>query len=222
MKSRTIRKHVPSIIAVAVVAFLGILVLFSLKSMGDEVDKMTALESNVSRLQLRSGILKNNQILAKHNIEEYNKMLAQLVPDHEDFFSIIYALEAISIKTNLNINEYTVNLNMSSKDKVSITIKGDGDSESFMDFLKNYNFGGGRLITSSKLEFSPESTGKIKLSLNFYNKPVPKKIEQSQSISQKDIQLMDEVKGKIFVSFKSPEDLGTDYATKKDPFSPLK
>ena len=54
--------------------------------------------------------------------------------------------------------------------KIRIKATGVGDSQSFVDFLKNYNFSGGRLITSDKVQLDPNFSGSIIIDLTFYNK----------------------------------------------------
>jgi len=104
------------------------------------------------------------------NLQQNIKLLDKLIPGTEDFFSIIYALENLSRKSGFQITAYSVDMKNSKVNKLQISISGSGDNESFIKFLKDYNFGGGRLITSDNIELSPKQSGNIKIDLAFYSK----------------------------------------------------
>ncbi|MDO8741741.1 MAG: hypothetical protein Q7J11_01185, partial [Candidatus Roizmanbacteria bacterium] len=86
--------------------------------------------------------------------------------------SVIYALEKLSQKSNFIITEYTVNVGNSASERLKLEVTGTGDSQSFINFLKDYNFGGGRLITSDKIQLDQNFSGSIKIDLTFYSKSV--------------------------------------------------
>lgn len=135
-----------------------------------ELDK-ARLET--SALETKRRIL---QTVVNENGDDIDADLALvtgLIPDSEDYFSMIYSLERLSQTTGFIINSYTVNLTKSNSKKLSLTVSGLGDSQSFLELLKNYNFAGGRLITAEKIGIDPLEQNGVSLDLNFYNdKPV--------------------------------------------------
>ena len=114
--------------------------------------------------------LMNSAVPQSEKLDEDVKFLNTLIPDVEDYFSVIYALEQLSKKTNFVITSYSVNVKASTTDKLRINVTGVGDSESLIHFLKDYNFDGGRLITSDKVQLDPNFSGSIIINLTFYNK----------------------------------------------------
>ena len=112
----------------------------------------------------------NNVIPESNKLDEDVKFLNTLIPNVEDYFSIIYSLEKISQKTNFTITNYTVNVGTSTSEQLKITVTGVGNSQSFIDFLKDYNFSGSRLITSDKIQIDPNFAGSLIINLTFYNK----------------------------------------------------
>lgn len=221
MKPYIIKNNLPTIIGISVIAILFLLLVFSLKTYLADQEELTGLQQEVGKLKSKSKILETNKNLTEQDINDYNNILAHLVPESEDFFSIIYALETLSSRTGFAITGYVINLSSSTKDKYSLTVQGDSDAKSFLQFLKRYNFEGGRLITNEKIEFSPTDIGKMKLALNFYSKKIPKNIKPNSQISQKDLGLMNEIKSKMTVNLKSiNSDEVEDYPTKTNPFAP--
>ncbi len=51
------------------------------------------------------------------NFNSYNQVLGMLVPDSEDYFSIIYTLQQISEQSGLMIEEYAVSMGRSTNQK---------------------------------------------------------------------------------------------------------
>lgn len=131
--------------------------------------KITALQTENADL-MNKVTLMNSVIPGSEKLDEDVKLLNKLVPNAEDYFSIIYALETLSQKTNFMITSYIVNIASSTPEKLRIKVSGSGDSRSFVDFLKDYNFSGGRLITSDKVQLDPNFSGSIMIDLTFYNK----------------------------------------------------
>lgn len=215
----SLNRNMPGLIAIGVVMLLFGLIIFTYRLNIEDNDKLMLLEREVADLDRKATILKSNQSLAKEQLTAYNQVLAQLIPEKEDYFSIIYALEELSAKTGFTITGYTINLSNSTKEKYSVTVQGNGDANSFLQFLKTYQFAGGRLVTNEKIEFSTDEAGKIKLSLNFYNKKVPTDADTVNPITQTDLALMEQVKKKTTFVIKSGE-LTTveEYPVKTNPF----
>jgi hypothetical protein len=147
-----------------------------------------------------------------------NKFLSLLIPDSEDYFSIIVALERLSLQTHFIIVTYTINLKDSTSLKLSLTINGQGDPDAFLSFLKEYNFSGARLITIDKISYSSQEQKGIELLANFYTAKTGS-LEDVKPLSEEDKELIKTINSKISVVFSSPEEASTlQYSVKTNPF----
>ncbi|MGB9883483.1 MAG: hypothetical protein ACPLRN_03160, partial [Microgenomates group bacterium] len=141
--------------------FLLILVLGinKINTLNQNIEKLSSEVNNLNKkYQLINTIIPDEQIL-----DEDMKVLNALIPNSEDYFSIIFALENLSQKTGFIITGYTVNISQSTPNKLRLVVNGVGDTDAFLKFLQNYQFGGGRLITSDKITLSQNLNGAIKL-----------------------------------------------------------
>ncbi len=173
-------------------------------------------------LKNRYDTLKYNKTLTADQIKEYNKLLVELIPESEDFFSIIVALDKISADSHFMVTDYVLNMKDSGKDKLTITVMGNGDTEAFRSFLEKYQFGGGRLITSNKIEYGGTTSTDTKITLNFYSKRFAfNETLQVGLLSQAELDRLNSIRKKISMQYISSQStiVDTDYTTKKDPFS---
>lgn len=178
--------------------------------------------NEVNELKTRYDLL-NTAVPSTSELEQDIKLLNTLIPNSEDYFSIIYALDKLSQDTGFIITSYTVNMNASTNNKLSLTVGGVGDTTKFFDFLKNYNFSGGRLITSNNIELDAQTSDQTKIDLTFYNKKVDLNYNQNVPINQKIFQDITTLKSKInfdFTDQSATESANTDtsYPTKDNPF----
>lgn len=158
-------------LALNIVALFLILFVLSINSgkVYDNNQKIDRLSSDIRDLQRRVDLVKGTAF-SEESLDSSVKMLSSLIPNTEDYFSIIYTLEKLSQKTNFVISSYSINLKSSTKNKLKLTVTGTGDQSSFLAFLSEYNFGGGRLITSDKIELNRQTSGQIKIDIAFYSK----------------------------------------------------
>jgi len=172
------------------------------------------LKSKVDLIKLK-GKLKNEGI----DIDSINKLLLNLVPEEEDYFSIVTALEKISLETNFFITEYIVNLNKSKSTNISMTIYGLGDNDAFLNFLKNYNFAGGRLIAINEIDFSSKTSKGNKLNLNFYSGKSMISDKSEVRITEKDKEMLRKIRDKVKINVTfTPAATDLNYPTKNNPF----
>jgi len=209
-----------NIVLIIVIGF--ILISFFEKSLENK-NKIDQLENEINLLTLK----KNNlRLFAQNsfNIEKAIKILNYLVPNEEDYFSILYALENLSKKTGFQITSYAVNLSEKNPNRLRLTISGVGNIDTFFNFLKEYNFGGKRLITSDNLSLSSEQKSGYKIDLIFYNKQVA----DQKNLSTSDIndlnffkKINDLLAKTDFILKESSEEaiLNTNYPRKENPFS---
>ncbi|MFA5136902.1 MAG: hypothetical protein WC489_05975 [Patescibacteria group bacterium] len=216
------RDYWVALVTLAALCIITFLVFVSYKIYKESKNRLDILQSEVALLKNRSDTLRYNKTLTEDQITEYNKILTLLIPEAEDYFSIIYALETISQKTGFNIVSYSITLSRVTPEKLSIAIEGKGNLDSFLVFLQNYEFAGGRLITSEKIEFSGVNFTNTKVALNFYNKKFTFNEAVVPQLTNKEIERLEQIKKKIQISFKeSDSDLSNDpgsYSKDENPF----
>lgn len=206
-----------------VLILLFVVVLSYYARFNEETKSVQILSKEVDMLKNRYDTLKYNKTLTEDQIKEYNKLLVELIPESEDFFSIIIALDKISEDSKFIITDYVVNMVKSNKDKLTITVTGKGDTETFRSFLEKYQFGGGRLITSDKIEYGGGGSANTKISLNFYSKRFAfNETLQVGLLSKSELERLNSIRKKISLEYTTSESqiVETDYSIKKDPFTP--
>lgn len=182
--------------------------------------KIAGLKIELSQLQNKVSLMRA-VIPSSEILDEDLNFLNTLIPNVEDYFSITHSLEKLSEKSNFIITAYNINVAKSSPEKLKLSVSGIGDSQSFINFLKDYNFGGGRLITSDRIQLEPNFSGLIKIDLTFYSKSASTsqnlEVEPNEKVFQ-DLQLL-----KNKVNFNSEENTeinnpSLDYPKKSNPF----
>lgn len=218
---RLLKENLIYLIAFVLLVFILILFLINhYPKFEQNQQKIKTLTQQIKELQDELSLI-NSLSNNPTELDEDIKFIKTLIPGEEDYFSIIYALEQLSLKTGFIITSYTVNIKDSNNDKLSLLVTGMGDKETFLNFLKNYNFGGGRLITSDKIELSQEAAESIKINLTFYNKDVSN--EKMPMIDKRGMFLtqLRALKDKVQFSFKessSPAEVDYNYQRKSNPF----
>lgn len=206
-----------------VLVFFGLIfilifaVLFYLQQYQKNNLKTALLLSEITKYNKKKELLnfKNQLIKDEVDLDHINQVLTQLVPTKEDFFTIIIALERLSSQTNFIITSYNIVVDNSSPEKLAIVIEGQGDPNAFLNFLQEYNFAGGRLITIDKIDFNQETFTGSKVNVNFYT---GKESTSSGLIETNvDMQLIQNILEKVQIELKTEEDTN-EYPTKSNPF----
>jgi len=181
--------------------------------------KNKSLTTDINALQTKYSLL-NNPLILEENLDEDIVFLNQLIPNSEDYFSIIYALENLSQKTNFNIVSYNINLSSSTKNRLKLLVSGIGDINSFMNFLETYNFAGGRLITAEKISLSPQIPNLIGINLTFYNKKISYNSQAQVKVNENIFEKISTLKKKVSFNFtqNAEENLDLSYPRKSNPF----
>lgn len=206
-----------TLIVLPVVFTVSLVILYNQYNQNKKtIDKLNSdnvnLKKKIDFIQYKGTLLTQNL-----DINQLTQVFSQLVPNTEDYFSILLSLENLSKISNFIITNYVVNLGASTKNVISISIEGQGDNNNFLDFLKNYNFSSGRLITVDKIEYANKAVTGSKITVNFYSgKPVDVPEEQI-AFSDKDKQLLADIKDKVQIQL-SPEAKPQSYTTKTVPF----
>ena len=221
---RFIRDQWRLLISIFICAILFVLVLVFYHTYNAQKDDVDLLSREVQLLKDRSDTLKQNMALTQDQIKSYNALLASLIPETEDYFSIIYALEDISQSTGFTITNYNIAVSNGAPEKLTLDVGGTGNADAFLNFLRDYQFSGGRLITSDKIQFSGGQNGATKIALTFYSKRFAfNETVQVPALTKAEISRLQDIKSKIHVEFSSGsyQTVSTDYTSKKDPFNPM-
>jgi len=218
------RKETMILFPMVIFIIILFITLFSFNNLSSIKRKNELLSQEVLSLKnRRDNILLNLKMLNENSdFINYNQILGMLVPESEDFFSIIYTLQQISQQSGLIIENYVVSIGRSTNQKTSISITYVNDQTSFMKFLDLYQYSGGRLVTIPKINWKLDSSGKTKVLLNFYSKGyVPTngqvfKISKAEQNKVKDI--LSRIKINVASKEATSEPTVIDYETKDNPF----
>lgn len=198
LKNNTTRYYTVNGVILAFAAFfLGLFAFFSFQvvSVNQQID-----DARFQRDKLYQEIsyFKVARDLATEDVETYNSMLLQLIPEIEDYFSIIASLERLSIYTGIDISRYSISLADANSDKFALSILGTVPPELFQTFLDNYQYGTGRLVTIESISYTTSEQNNVRLTLNLYSRKVTtSNLVRVGSLSREDMDLMTEVQSKM-------------------------
>lgn len=199
---------------------LIITIIIGFSEILDYNKKVAELRIELKQLENKITLL-NTVVPSSEKLEENLIFLNILIPNTEDYFSIIYSLEKLSQKSNFIISSYNVIVGQSTAEKLKLSVTGSGDNESFVEFLQNYNFGGGRLITSDKIRLDKDNVGSVQIDLTFYTKAVSTTRDLEIVPDEKIFKNLESLKNKVnFIVERnlSSETLDLDYPKKSNPF----
>ena len=201
-----------------ILAYLGL--IYS-RQYWQTTQKIRILKREVAFLKNKKSIIDNYRLSKKHELDQFDALLMRLIPNKENFFSVIQSLEKLSRETGFQIIGYKVNFSQPQKESFSITVSGQGDKDKFMTFLKEYNFSGERLITIDKISFSETGSSQYEANLTFYSAPARINIRQGlKPISKKDYQFLKTLKNKLSFELTTPTNSKTNNLNKTYPTNP--
>jgi hypothetical protein len=206
--------------------FIGLIfiyIFFMLNFLKKNVEvnmNITKFTQEISDLKKKAELVSYKQEIIKEGIDlkEANNLFTKLIPNEEDYFSVIAAFEKISQDTNFLIINYSINLKSSTKDKLSLTIEGKGDQDAFFKFLKDFRYIGKRLITIDKIDY--RSTGFLEVSLivNFYSGKNNNMLTTASKLTDEEKKLIQTIKEKVSLEETTEEASSSSYSTKSNPF----
>lgn len=197
-----------------------VFIFFNFNKVTANTDKINQLTQETTSLKNKVSSLNAIQF-TQDELDSYVKLLNKLIPNTEDYFSIIYTLDRLSKSTNFIITSYNINLTGSNQNQLKLTITGTGNRDAFLQFLKDYNFGGGRLITSDKIELSQQFSGQLKVDITFYNNNVTLDPNKTINFSPSLIDDLKNLKNKVNLSSgvaTNEGQLDLNYPRKLNPF----
>lgn len=209
-------------IFIGLMAASGFLVPFFIAHLSKTNASLKSEQESVAQLESKKRILESLITENGADIDQDLTLITKLIPDSEDYFSMIYALERLSQTSGFSINNYIVNLNKSTESKLALTVSGQGNTDAFLNLLRTYTFSGGRLITAEKIGIDPLRAGDVSLSLNFYNDNPSSRTNEHLDF-QSSIQELNELRQKVQFSLVDsgdapPPEQSESYPTKQNLF----
>lgn len=219
-----IRENLPFLLLLAINLFILIFLKnYYYKNYKKNLTRLAQLKAEVNRSIKAEQNLANLKI-PKEKLELYFAAVNNLVPEKENAFAIISALETLSSSTGFYITSYSINfpkLQEANIDTVEVVVSGAGNPEAFSKLLEEYNFASGRLITMDKLTYSTSNVSDIKLVFQFHTHKSPKLNNITQVVlpNKEDLNWFEKVVASLQPSSKLPVDLEEMvYTTKPNPF----
>lgn len=216
---KLILRHISStlFIGVTLLLLLGGAIYMTQKVLATR-SKITSSQNEIADLNKKAANVLTNTTISQDDIDQYTQLLSQLIPENEDVFSIMLALENLSIKTGYNIIQYQVSPSKQSE-KFTLQIEGIGDSAAFLNFVKSYSFAGGRYITSNSVSYDSNDKGSSTLNLSFYSHKTSSLSTENKKLSLEDIELLKRIQSKTEIIVKDTGvEISTTYPTKSNPF----
>lgn len=182
--------------------------------------RIKTAQAEIVRLTTKRATLRTVVGESTESLDQDLQLMTTLIPDSEDYFSIISALETLSGTTGFRVETYTINLLASTSNRLSLTVTGTGDSTAFLNFLTNYQIQGGRLITAEHIGIEPSETGSLRLDLNFYNKKASTDLASDTAALTPALVELNDIKSKVTFRLTGSADQRAiqDYPKKSDPF----
>lgn len=214
------RRNLPLLMGLVSLCLVSLLIVY-LNFLQYQSNKLRieVLKSELDAYSRKKSLLdfKNQVVDREFDLDTANLALTQLIPVKEDYFSILATMEKLSAQTNFIITSYNIIVENSTPDKLAILIEGQGDPDVFLEFLKEYNFSGGRLVTIDKIDFSQESFKGVKVNINVYSGKVDS-LQSGVNLDNVDIPLINNMLTKVQIELKPETSVVTDYPTKSNPF----
>ena len=148
--------------------------------------KSVELVKNNNNLKETLSLLTKSSNISVGEIDQFNNIAANLIPERESYFSIINALDALSQKTGFIFGDYEINLSDSNQEKLSLNVNGKGNIDTLHTFLQEYKFISGRLITINSLDLLAEDQDQYSLTLNFYHQSASS-VAPADALSEPDV-----------------------------------
>lgn len=184
------------IIVVLDIVLLGVLIFMGFRLYAT-YNEMIASQDRVQEMKATITLIRNNQTIFDGRIDEYNSILQQLIPDNESYFSVISTLEQLSEKTGVTINSYSVNIDATTEEKLTLSVTILGDQIGIEQFIQEYKYAGGRLLTTDGLKINPQELESVTVSLNFYHNAFKDTVSSSSQVTSADLELLEEIKTKL-------------------------
>ena len=193
-----LRPYYPLMILWGMNVVLAVVILIGVVQIANTVQNYIVIKETTQELQNKVDLVTENRKIDQEELDRMNMALAQLIPDDEDYFLVISAVDRLTRQTGFSLTKYSINLSSSTSEKLALSIDGSGDEESFLKLLETYQYEGGRLITNERLEFSPNNLKSVELTLNFYHKKPTQVVDSgNKKITKQDMEFVQSLINKM-------------------------
>ena len=184
------------VVVILLITTLTVAIVIGLRLYGDYTTlQLRSQEIEDARTSVR--LIQNNKTLVSQNIDEYNKILEKVIPDNESYFLVITSLEQLAARTGVRVVSYSIDLTSTTMEKLTLEVVIEGNLASIENFMKEYQFAGGRLITNERLSLNLKDLQNITFSLNFFHKEFQDGVEGSSIAGKNDIKEIDDIASKL-------------------------
>ncbi|GIW63348.1 MAG: hypothetical protein KatS3mg091_150 [Patescibacteria group bacterium] len=178
----------------------------NIKNIQEEIDRYEKVKKRIESMNIST-----------EAVDEFYQQINMLIPNKYNMFETIAAIEKLARDSNFATVSYTVKPD-SATGKLVITIEGTSSPKSFLNFLKDYNFKSGKLITINEVNYNNEATN-VKIDLTFYYydpKTIDNDITNIELPTKDDLTLLSEISSKIQIDLIESSD--NFYPIKGNPF----
>ena len=184
------------VVVILLITTLTVAIVIGLRLYGDYTTlQLRSQEIEDARTSVR--LIQNNKTLVSQNIDKYNEILEKVIPDKESYFLVITALEQLAARTGVRVASYSIDLTSTTEEKLTLEVEIEGDLASIENFMKEYQFAGGRLITNERLSLNLKDLQNTSFSLNFFHKEFQDGVEGSSIAGKNDIKEVDDIASKL-------------------------
>ncbi|OGK15593.1 hypothetical protein A3H80_03760 [Candidatus Roizmanbacteria bacterium RIFCSPLOWO2_02_FULL_37_19] len=167
---RLIKRHVIYIIGFVLFSILASsFIPLQINKYGQLRKQSGLLDEELARLEQRRAVLTQYRNI---NIDELITLVNTIFPNTEDRFSIFGAMDNLEVITGVPITDYSSPFTGHAIDETVISAHGRANETAFMNFLKDYPYLSGRLITLDKINFNPKEN-LINFSIVFHTRDIP-------------------------------------------------
>ncbi len=161
----------PTALYIVIDIILLVFTIFIFFTCYDRYSEIKLREVEIADLKLSADLIKGNKDLMQENVEYYNELLDKLIPNEENYFQVISALDRLENKTGAVIHSYSINLNETTEKKLSLSLTVGGDEDSVADLLERYLYSSGRLITNEEVMLSFDNLSSFSFDINMIHIP---------------------------------------------------
>jgi hypothetical protein len=191
--------------------------------LGKQINELNNRDRQLSRdLEAIAKAYEQRGQIDEKLIEGSTKINAFL-PDKFELFRIINNLEAISQRTKYGIFAYRLTVpdsdSTTALKTIHLALQGRGSKSQFLEFLKNYQFVTGQMLTIQTVSLSAKSNVESTLSIELYSynpKIVLDNLPNIVQIDEKDKKYLEAISR--YTKEDALEKLKMEYQTKDNPF----
>jgi hypothetical protein len=164
-------------------------------------DEYVLLKEDVEEVEARIRLVDSYKLLTDEEIRLNNRTLEELVPSGDTNLSMYYILDDLALKSGLTLSNYQLSSSARAESKSSVSVSATGTPQELLDFLSQYKFITGRLLTLESIQIRRESHDtdvlNIQMVLNYYTVTIRPISKVQDTVSQRDIEFLREIRKQV-------------------------